>query len=180
MRGQVTAWRYERSQLNAGVRPKHVSRIQMRRKRLFLLVGLAAIHAGGLSAQRVAPALRGNWMLNVAASTFGPDGAPSAGTIRWTEHGWVLAMVFPNGYVYADAVVTDHGCALIGVPSDYTCRIDIVTPTHLRFLLKQGTHTRRVGDIELLDRNTTRTVHRVSPASGAPYTETTIWTRSRE
>jgi DNA-binding response OmpR family regulator len=27
----------------------------------------------------------------------------------------VLALVFGGGYVYADAVVTDHGCALIGV-----------------------------------------------------------------
>ena len=68
----------------------------MHRERLFLLMGLAAIHAGGLSAQRVAPALRGNWTLDVATSTFGPDGTPSAGTIRWTEHG-VLRRPFGPG-----------------------------------------------------------------------------------
>src|SRR5262249_14033779 len=41
-------------------------------------------------AQEMDPALRGNWTLSVAKSSFGPDGPPSAGTVRWTEHGWVL------------------------------------------------------------------------------------------
>jgi hypothetical protein len=36
---------------------------------------------------------------------------------------------------------------------------------------------RRVGDIELVDSNTTRTTHRVTPAEGAPYVETTVWRR---
>ena len=126
------------------------------------------------------PALRGNWTLNVAKSSFGPDGPPSAGTVRWTEHGWVLALVFGNGYVYADGVITDQGCALIGVPSDYTCSIAVLAPRHLRFTLKQAATIRRVGDIELLDSNTTRTLHHVTPASGSPYTETTIWSRDRD
>jgi hypothetical protein len=142
----------------------------------FLLLALPA----ALRAQHMDQALRGNWRLDVARSSFGPDGAPSAGSVRWTEHGWVLAMVFPNGYVYADAVITDHGCALIGVPPDYTCDIAILEPTHVRFTLKQAGVIRRVGEIELLDQNTTRTVHSVTPATGAPYQETTIWTRDRD
>jgi hypothetical protein len=76
--------------------------------------------------------LRGSWTLNVAKSSFGSDGPPSAGTVRWTEHGWVLALVFGNGYVYADGVITDRGCALM------------------------------------------------TPASGSPYAETTIWSRDRD
>jgi hypothetical protein len=131
-------------------------------------------------AQRIGPALRGSWTLNVARSTFGPDGAPSAGTVRWTEHGWVLALVFAGGYVYADAVLTDHGCALIGVSADYTCRLDVVTPKHVRFTLRQAGTIRRVGDIELVDSNTTRATHHVSPAAGAPFTETAIWLREPE
>ena len=135
--------------------------------------------AHSADAQQMDPALRGSWSLNVARSTFGPDGAPSAGTVRWTEHGWVLALVFAGGYVYADAVLTDHGSALIGVPADYSCRIDVVTPRHVRFTLRQAGTIRRVGDIELLDSVTTRATHRVSPASGAPYTETAIWVRDK-
>ena len=133
-----------------------------------------------LCAEQLDSALLGNWTLDVSRSNFGPDGIPSSGVVRWTEHGWVLAMIFPSGYVYADAVVTDRGCTLIGVPVDYTCTIDLVTPLHVRFILKQGPNIRRVGDIELLDKNTTRTVHRVTPASGSPYTETTIWNRDAE
>jgi hypothetical protein len=131
-------------------------------------------------AQRIDPGLRGSWTLNVARSTFGPDGPPTAGTVRWTEHGWVLALVFPGGYVYADGVLTDHGCALIGIPADYTCRVDVVTPEHVRFTLRQAGTVRRVGDIELVDSNTTRAIHHVAPASGAPYTETAIWLRDWE
>jgi hypothetical protein len=144
-----------------------------------LTLGLCLLpHAA--QAQRVDPSLLGNWTLNVAGSTFGPDGPPTAGTVRWTEHGWVVALVFANGYVYADAVVTDKGCGLIGVPSDYTCHIAVLAPKHLRFTLRQDGVVRRVGDIELVDTNTTRTTHHVTPASDAPYTETTIWVRDRE
>jgi hypothetical protein len=126
------------------------------------------------------PGLRGKWTLNVARSAFGPDGAPSAGTVRWTEHGGVLALVFTGGYVYADAVLTDRDCALIGVSADYTCRLEVVTPKHVRLTLRQAGASRRVGDIEFVDSNTTRAVRHVSPASGAPYTETAIWLRDRE
>lgn len=156
----------------------------MMRIRCPIVALLTAILLGGVavpaSAQRVDPALRGNWTLDVAASTFGPDGAPTAGTVRWTEHGWVLAVVFGGGYVYADAVITDHGCSLIGVPEDFSCAIAVLSPRHVRFTLRQGDAIRRVSDIELTDANTTRAIHHVTPASGAPYTETGIWRRERE
>lgn len=152
----------------------------MRHVSSLLLIVLATLASPALSAHDFNPALMGNWTLNVAKSSFGPDGAPSAGTVRWTEHGWVLAMVFSGGYVYADAVVTDKGCALIGVPADYTCSIAVLTPTHVRFTLRQGASVRRIGDIELLDKNTTRAVHHVTPPSGAAYTETTLWTRDSD
>jgi hypothetical protein len=152
----------------------------MRHSHPLLIALVLAMAPQALRAQHMDPDLMGNWTLNVPRSNFGPDGAPSAGTIRWTQHGWVLAMVFPTGYVYADAVVTDHGCELIGVPADYTCSITILAPKHVRFTLKQAANIRRVGDIELLDKNTTRTVHRVTPASGSPYTETTVWIRDAD
>jgi hypothetical protein len=146
-----------------------------------LALGLALTLAGEIgAAQQVDPGLRGNWTLNVARSSFGPDGGPTSGTVRWTEHGWVVALVFAGGYVYADAVITDHGCAMIGVAADYTCSIASITPRHVRFTLKQAGAVRRVGDIELVDSNTTRTTHRVTPASGAPFTETTFWLRDRD
>lgn len=146
-------------------------------RRLLVALLLLAMGPPVLNAAHLDPGLLGDWTLDISKSSFGPDGAPSSGVIHWNQHGWVLAMVFPSGYVYADAVVTDHGCALIGVPADYTCSITVVTPVHVRFTLKQGTNTRRVGEMELLDMNTTRTVHRVTPASGPPYTETTVWIR---
>jgi hypothetical protein len=133
-----------------------------------------------LPAQVMDPGLRGNWSLDVAKSSFGPNGTPTSGMVNWTDHGWVFALAFPNGYVYADAVVLDHGCELIGVPKDYDCAIALVAPKHLRLTLKQAGEVRRVGDIELIDSNTTRAVHRVTPAGGSSYTETTIWTRVRE
>ena len=138
------------------------------------------LSAHSAHAQQIDAGLRGSWTLDVAKSTFGPDGPPTAGTVRWTEHGWVLALVFGGGYVYADAVVTDHGCALIGVPGDYTCGIETLTPRHVRFTLRQATATRRVGDIELIDPNTTRATHHVYPATGAAYTETVIWRRDQK
>jgi hypothetical protein len=73
--------------------------------------------------------------------------------------------------------MTDNGCTMIGVPSDYSCQIELLTPRHLRFTMKQGGTVRRVGDIELLDKNTTKTTHRVTPSDGKPYVETTIWER---
>ena len=147
------------------------------------LVGLTVQLALGpipLGGQQLDSRLLGNWTLDVARSTFGPDGPPTSGTVRWTRHGWVLALAFGGGYVYADAVITDHGCELIGVPPDYSCALALVSPTHLRFTLRQGTVIRRVGDIELVAPDTTRTIHRVTPGNGPPYTETTFWAREHD
>jgi hypothetical protein len=130
-----------------------------------------------LAAQGIDPGLLGTWKLDIAKSNFGPDGAPSAGTVRWTRHGWAVGLAFASGYVYTDAVITDKGCALIGIAEDFSCRIVVLAPTHIRFTLKQGTVTRRIGDIELTGKDTTRTVHRVIPETGKPCSETTIWVR---
>jgi len=120
--------------------------------------------------------LRGEWNLNVNKSKFGPGPVPKAGHVSWTEHGWVFAIITPGG-IYADAVMTDNGCTLIGVPSEYSCGIEVLAPRHLRLTMKQAGTVRRVGDIELLDKNTTKTTHRVTPKNGEAYTETTIWER---
>ena len=144
---------------------------------LISLAAAAVLLSQPAYSQQFDSRLRGNWTLDIAQSTFGPDGPPVAGTVRWSEHGWVVALVFGNGYVYADAVITDSGCRLIGVSSDYSCTFLVLAPKHVRFTLKERGITRRVGDITLVDANTTRTVHRVTPASDTPYTETTIWTR---
>ena len=89
----------------------------------------------------------------------------------------MFAIVTPGGGIYADAVMTDDGCILIGVPTEYSCRLDVQTPRHLRFTMKQDGAVRRVGDIELLDKDTTTTTHRVTSRDGESYTETTIWER---
>jgi hypothetical protein len=88
--------------------------------------------------------------------------------------------VTADGGIYTDGVMTDHGCTLIGVPADHSCAIEVVSPRHVRITLRQGAAVRRVGDIELLDRNTTRAIHRVTPADGKPYVEKTIWEREAE
>ena len=139
-----------------------------------LVVLLTALPLFG---QQMDEVLRGEWNLNVGKSTFGPGQSPKAGHVSWTEHGWVFAIVTPDGGIYADAVITDNGCTLIGVSGEYSCQLDVLTPRHLRFTMKQGGDVRRVGDIELLDKNTTRTTHRVTPRYGESYTETAIWER---
>ena len=102
-----------------------------------------------------------------------------AGHVSWTEHGWVFAIITQGG-IYADAVMTDNGCTLIGVSSEYSCGIEVLGPRHLRLTMKQAGAVRRIGDIELLDKNTTKTTHRVTPKDGEPYTETTIWERESD
>jgi hypothetical protein len=114
-----------------------------------------------LFGQRMDAGLRGEWNLNLGKGTFGPGPPPKAGHVSWTEHGWVFAIVTPGGGIYADAVMTDDGCTLIGVPSEYSCQLDVLTPRHLRFTMKEGGDVRRVGDI--------------TPRDGESYTETTIW-----
>jgi hypothetical protein len=127
--------------------------------------------------QQIDPGLRGFWTLNVEKSDFGARPKPKMGFVNWGEHGWTFAIVTADGRLYADAVSTDSGCALIGVFTNYSCQIEFVTPRHVRFTLRQGMAVRRVGDIELLENDTTQTIHRVTPAEGAPYVEKTIWER---
>lgn len=85
-----------------------------------------------------------------------------------------------GGGLYADAVVTKGGGALIGVPSDYSCEIRSIAAPHLKFWLRQGTVVLREGDIELIDKDTTRTTHRVTAKGEPPYSETTIWHRQAD
>ena len=79
--------------------------------------------------------------------------------------------------------ITDHdtidgALEIAHLPGAFvSCEVTVVTPRHVRLRLLQGKAVRRVGDIELLDSNTTRTIHHVTPADGAPFTETTIWHR---
>ncbi len=145
----------------------------------YLVVSIAALTlwlaAGLASAQQIDPSFHGFWTLNVDKSDFAGRPKLKAGQVNWGEHGWVLAIVTSDGRLYADAVVTDPSCTLVGVFDGYSCKIEIVTPRHVRFTLFQGPAVRRVGDIELLDDSTTRTTHRVTPSSGAAYVETTIW-----
>ena len=72
----------------------------------------------------------------------------------------------------------DQGCILVGVSSPYTCEVQIVTPKHVHLIMRDGGRIDREGDIELVDDNTQRTVHKVTPSTGAAYIETTIWTRA--
>jgi hypothetical protein len=116
------------------------------------------------SSQQIEPGLRGFWTLNVERSDFGARPKPKMGFVNWGEHGWTFAIVTADGRLYADAVSTDSGCALIGVFSNCSCEVEVVSPRHVRFTLKQGAAVRQVGDIELLENDTTQTSHRVTPA----------------
>ena len=101
-------------------------------------------------------------------SDFGGGPKPKMGQVNWTTHGWVFAIITGDGQLYADSVVIDRGCTLVGVPSDYSCDVKVVTPRHVQLTLKQGTAVRRVGDIELLDKNTTRAHSSRNPRRRAP------------
>jgi quercetin dioxygenase-like cupin family protein len=125
--------------------------------------------------QQIDPGLRGFWALNIDKSDFSGRPKPKMGLVNWGEHGWTFAIVTADGRLYADSVGTDHGCTLIGVFSDFSCEVEVVTPRHVRLKMRQGEVVRRVGDIELLDHGTTQTTHNVTPANGAPYVEKTIW-----
>lgn len=126
------------------------------------------------------PGLRGFWTLNVEQSSFGSvDAKPKSGLVNWSENGFVFSVVNGDGSLYADAVVLDTHCKMIGVPASYSCDFKVVTPHHTQLTIRDGSSVRRVADIELISDNTTRTVHHVTPASGKPYDETTIWERQR-
>lgn len=130
--------------------------------------------------QQMDPGLRGVWRPNVEKSDFGSGPKPKMGLVNWTEHGWVVAILTADGELYSDGVITDHGCALIGISSELSCTFEVKTPKHVVFTLKQGDKVRRVGDIELIDKNTTITTHRVTPREGTPSIEKTVWEREPE
>ena len=152
----------------------------MRTPTLALTIFALLFAATSLLSQQIDPALRGVWRLDVEQSDFGGGPKPKMGQVNWTTHGWVFAIVTGDGQLYADGVVIDRGCTLVGVPTDYSCDVKVVTPRHVQLTLKQGTAVRRVGDIELLDKNTTRAIHHVTPAEGPPSIEKTIWQREPE
>jgi hypothetical protein len=160
--------------------PINCWRVTMGRCLPILVLAVVLLIPATAFGQRLDPALYGVWALNVEKSDFGAGPKPKKGQVNWTAHGWVFALVTGDGRLYADGVATDHGCTLIGVPSEYSCEIKILTPRHLRLTLKQASAIRRVGDIELVDKNTTKTTHRVTPAQGAAYVEKTIWEREPE
>jgi hypothetical protein len=132
------------------------------------------------SGQQLSPAFYGHWTLNVDKSDFGRTPTPKAGMVNWGKHGWVFSISTADGRVYADGVVTDSGCALLGAfPSKFSCKVEIVSPRHVRFTLLDGNALRRVGDTELLSDDTTQTTHRITPPQGTPYVERTIWEKQK-
>ena len=143
----------------------------------FLLIVVAVcINTGMASAQQLSPEFYGRWTLNVEKSDFGRSPKPKAGLVNWGDHGWVFSVAAGDGSVYADGVVTDNGCTLIGTfPASSSCKVEIISARHVRFTLLDGNAVRRVGDIELLSDHTTQTTHRITPAQGTPYVEKIIW-----
>lgn len=127
---------------------------------------------------KVDPAFFGLWNLEVARSDFGGQHKPIMGQVDWGEHGWTFALVLSDGRMFTDGVATDQGCVYIG-PSSLSCEYEVVTPRHVRITMKEGKTVSRVGDIELVDQDVTRTTHRVTPSDGPPYIEKTIWLRQK-
>jgi hypothetical protein len=128
--------------------------------------------------QQIDPAFRGVWSLNVGKSDFGGRPKPKMEQLNWTERGWAFAMVRADGGLYADASVIDRDCKMIGVESDYSCEVNVVTRRHVRFTFKQGPVILRTVEIELLENGNLETTHTVTPANGAPYVEKMIWERA--
>lgn len=153
----------------------------MKTTHILLAVFTIWLTAIPLFSQHLDPNLRGVWKLNVEKSDFGGNPKPKMGQVNWTERGWVYAIVTDDGHMYADATLTDHGgCILIGVEREFSCEVKVIAPKHVHLVLKQGSAVRRVGDIELINKNTTQTTHRVTPGDGQPYVEKTIWERDSE
>ena len=122
----------------------------------------------------------GKWTLDAAHSVFGgPYPPPVGGKVNWTATGWAFALRFADGGLYTDAVYTDDGCSLLGVPASWGCSVEALSPTHVRLIVREGSRVDRTADIELIGKDTERTVHRVTPARGAAYSETTLWRRDR-
>lgn len=145
--------------------------------RLVTIGIMVLLTAGTAFGQQIDPAFRGVWVLNIEKSDFGGQPEPKMEQLNWTEHGWAFAMVRADGELYADAsVIGDHhGCTMVGVESNYSCEVNIVTRRHVRFKFKQGSAILRTVEIELLENDTLRTTHHVTPSQGVPYVQKTIW-----
>ena len=127
------------------------------------------------------PRMYGIWTLDAAHSAFGgPFPAPTKGQVNWTASGWAFALAFPDGSLYTDAAYTDDGCSLVGVAAPWECSVEVLSPTHVRLIMREGPRVDRVGEIELVDKDTQRAVHRVTPSHGQPYTETMLWKRGNQ
>src|SRR5262245_8144415 len=139
----------------------------------------AAPQAPAAGAVSLDPRLYGQWRLDVARSEFdGPGPAPTAGVVYWTARGWVFALAFGEA-LYTDAVVDNNGCTLVGAPDSYSCESQIVTPTHVHFIERNSGRITRESDIELIDANTYRASHRMTPSVSAPYAQVEYWTRAQ-
>lgn len=123
-------------------------------------------------------AFRGVWSLNVEKSKFADRPKPKMQQLNWTERGWAFAMVRADGGLYADASVIDRDCKMIGVESDYSCEVNVVTHRHVRFMFKHGPLILRSVEIKLLENSTLEMTHTVTPAAGKPYVEKMIWERA--
>ena len=122
----------------------------------------------------------GLWTLDAPHSVFGgPYPPPISGKVNWTVSGWAFALAFADGGIYTDAAYTDYGCSLVGVPAPWRCSVEVVSPTHIHLVMREGSRVDRSADIELVDENTQRALHRVTPSTGQPFTETTVWKRDK-
>ena len=153
-------------------------------KALRLLAVLVALGLLALSVQsqqqKLDQKLHGFWTLNVEKSEFGgTEAKPKSGLVNWSETGFVFAIINADGSLYADAVLLNKQCKMIGVPATYSCEFKVLAPRHSQLIVRDGASVRRVADIELIDDNTTRTVHHVTPGNGKPYDEKTIWERQQ-
>jgi|SRR6185295_17417797 len=126
------------------------------------------------------PRMYGMWTLDAGHSVFGgPYPPPIGGKVNWNTSGWAFALSFAEGGMYTDAAYTDDGCSLVGVPLSWGCTVKAVSPRHVRLVVREGSRVDRTADIELIDKDTQRAVHRVTPSKGAAYTETTVWKRDK-
>jgi hypothetical protein len=128
--------------------------------------------------QQIDPTFYGVWTLNVAKSDFGSRPKPKMGEVNWTKEGWVFALVTSDERLFADGVVTGSSCALIGNAPGASCEFKVVTPRHVNLTIRQGETVRVLSDIELIDDNTTKTTHRMTPSRGSPFVQHTIWERA--
>jgi hypothetical protein len=99
--------------------------------------------------------------------------------VNWTASGWAFALSFSDGGIYTDAAYTDNGCSLVGAPASWSCSVEAIGPTHVHLIVRDGSRVDRTADIELVDQDTERAIHRVTPSKDAAYTETTLWKRDK-